>query len=196
MQNSSPSSPAEPPQYVIWYDDERCVGPVDPLEVTYLDEVIEPALEPLSDADYVARYGPILETAARASYVLRGAAVYWCVEWKPGLVVVRFEGDTMRACELVSPVPEFGGRVATQAELDAWDEDARNHQIRLVFDAWDAQFDADDFAWGGFAPAPADVLARFEAAVAHANALIPHEEDELDDDFEDLFDDDDDDERP
>jgi len=116
--------------------------PVGEPEAEYLRNTVVPALQPLHQADYIEGAQGILTTMARHSYVLWRECVYWCIEWNPGLLIIEFSppGD-FRWCAFRSPNPEFGGRAATEKELDQYDEDARNPQYNMVFTAWDAQTD-------------------------------------------------------
>src|SRR5262245_22318209 len=110
---------------------------VPELERHYLIDNILPTMRPLSDAAYMLGPAVILGTFARYSYLLFDRAVYWCVEWEPGLVVVRFSGEGGMAWTAIrSPVPGFGGRTPLQEDLDAYDETADNPQYNLVFTAW------------------------------------------------------------
>jgi hypothetical protein len=136
-------------------------------EADYLREVVLPRLRPLSEEDYVNGPLAILGSGAHLSYVLAGSDVYWCVEWNPGLLVIRFSADgSMSWCALRSPVPDFGGRAATGEELDAYDEDEPNPQYNLVFDAWDPQLDPD--LRDGWTTASGDESRRWKAAMAQA----------------------------
>lgn len=163
-------------QYVNFvYDDgdtpELHSGPVDEDDAAYLRRVAA-ELKPLSEDEYVNGPAAILSTLAKSSYVLDGTTLYWCAEWEPGFVVVSFvPGGQMSWVAVRSPVPGFGGREETDADWDAYDEDAENPQYNLIFPPWDAQFDADDRESGGFVPADDDVRSRFEAALARANEL-------------------------
>lgn len=160
------SEPTETDEPVLWSHS------VAPGEEAYLRESALPAMRPLSDEEYRTGPAKILNTLGHYSYVLDGDIVYWCVEWEPGLVVIRFAPDgSLAIAELRSPNPEFGGREATQEELDNYDEDnpERLHQYKLVFDAWDAQFDEDEREdWEIVDDA---TKSRFDAALAHANSL-------------------------
>ena len=152
-------------------DDETTTltRPVDAVDVEYLREKVIPVLHPLSVDEYSFGPAAILHTAAPHSYVLDGTVVYWCVEWAPGLLVIRFAPDgEMAWAALKSPVPGFGGREATEAEWDAYDEDAENPQYNLVFDAWDDIFDQEREAWE---PISASDLAAYTAALAPVNRL-------------------------
>ena len=163
-------------QYVNFVagDDENEIphcGPVAEEDAQYLRRAIA-TLRPLSDEDYVNGPAIILGTMARFSYVLDGDAVYWCVEWEPGLIIVRFSPTQPLAwTALRSPNPEFGGRQASDDEWEDYDEDGPNSQYTLVFQSWDAQFDAQEREWRAFVPAPPEVQERFEAALARANDL-------------------------
>lgn len=140
-------------QYIIFVSEGEAAAPVlwsrsvAPGEETYLRELVFLALRPLSEEEYKSGPARILNTAARYSYVLDDDTVYWCVEWEPGLLVLRFTPDSALAlAELRSPNPQFGGREATPEELANYDEDNEEeaHQYNLIFDAWDAQFDEDE----------------------------------------------------
>lgn len=157
------ADPVETDEPVLW----SCS--VAPEEETYLREAVVPALRPLSEEAYRSGPAQILNTAARYSYVLDGSVVYWCVEWEPGLVVIRFAPDNSLAmAELRSPNPQFGGREATDEELSSYDEDneEQSNQYHLIFDAWDAQFDPD--ARNAWEVVDDDTRIRFDAALAQA----------------------------
>jgi hypothetical protein len=150
-------------------------GPLGADEREYLLRGIVPALRPLSDDEYLNGPIVILNTLARYSYVLVNRDVFWCVEWEPGLIVVRFSPNgAMAWAAFRSQVPEFGRRTPTAEDLkfaSELDPDADNPQYNLVFDAWDAQFEEDEREYRDFEPASADERARWEAALAHAIAL-------------------------
>src|SRR5690242_6792961 len=101
-------------QYVIFVYTENGEGvphtaPVPDSDAEYLRRAAL-TMRPLSDEEY--SNGPlcILHTLAKYSYVLDGSDVYWCVEWEPGLIAVRFSPDgAMQWTALRSPVPDFGG---------------------------------------------------------------------------------------
>lgn len=161
-------------KYIIFAEeDEKTVlrsQSLGPASEVYLREVVLPALRPLSDEEYSSGPVKILSTAAPFSYVLDDEIVYWCVEWEPGLLVVKFAPDkSLAQAELPSPNPQFGGREATDEELENYDEDAENHQYNLVFDAWDAQFDEEELQ--EWEVVDEDTKNRFEAALAHVQML-------------------------
>jgi hypothetical protein len=134
-------------KYMIYAQYPRQEGrllcsPVGPEDARYLRERVLPTMHPLSEDQYKSGPAVILHTAARWSYVLWEKSVIWCVEWMPGLVIIKFTCDAkMLWTAIRSPIPEFGGREAMEVEVRAYDEDATNHQYSLVFRAWDAQFD-------------------------------------------------------
>jgi hypothetical protein len=159
-------------EYVIQIGEEAAsyTHAVDPADAAYLREVVIPRLRPLSDQEYSEGPAAILHTMAPFSYVLDGPQLYWCVPWNPGLLVIRFSpAGAMAWAAFRSPNPEFGGREATDAEWDAYDEDAEDPQYNLVFDAWDARFDEELLK--EWSPAAPDTQQRFDAALAHVNAL-------------------------
>lgn len=136
----------------------------------YLSEVVSPVLRSISDDEYINNFARILNTLARFSYILDREVIYWCIEWNPGLVVVKFAPDcSLAVAELHSPNPQFGGREATDKEIESYDENAVNHQYHLVFDAWDAQFDEE--ALKEWTIADRDTINRFDAALAHVQTL-------------------------
>lgn len=146
-------------------------APVAADEATYFERIIA-ELRALSEEDYMNGPAVVLHTMAKFSYILRGEELFWCIEWQPGLIVVRMAPrQPMSWAAIRSPVPNFGGREASEAELEAYDEDAENPQYNLIFTPWDAQFDAQDREWYSFVPADADVQSRFEKALARVNEL-------------------------
>ena len=159
--------------YLIWLDDDVLWhAEANPSDEAWLRETVLPHLQPLADDAYINGPLAILSTAARYSYALDGTSVLWLVEWDPGLLVLQFSSDGGIAwASARSPVPGFGGRPIEPGEADAYDEDARNPQYHLVFDAWDAQFDEDDREGAGFSVAPPEVEARWRQAMAHAQRL-------------------------
>ena len=128
-------------------------APVADDDAAYLSRIVA-ELRQLSDDEYTDGPAVLLSAFARHSYVLDGAEVYWCVEWDPGLIVVRFSArDELSWAAIRSPVPNFGGRAADDDECEEYDEDAANPQYNLVFIPWDAQFDAQLRQWDLFVPA-------------------------------------------
>jgi hypothetical protein len=157
-------------------EEEMYVAPLADDDAKYFREAILPNLQPLSDDQYMHGLAMVLHTLARFSYVIHERDVFWCIEWQPGLIVVRFSPDKgMAWTALRSPHPEFGGREATQEEIDAYneaeDEDDENPQYNLVFDAWDAQLDEDTRGWNGFEPVDDETRAIYQDAMAKAQEL-------------------------
>lgn len=147
------------------------MAPVDADDADYLRKAAA-AMRPLSKEDYVAGPAALLHILVRYSYVLDGHDVYWCVEWTPGMIVIRFSPDgSMAWIGLQSPVPDFGGRKASKEEWDAYDEATANHQVNLIFEPWTAQFDEDERQSKGYVAANLQVEAAFEAALAGVNIL-------------------------
>ncbi len=147
-------------------------GPVSNKDAAYLLQ-IAPYLRPLEDEAYMMGPAVVLHTFAKYSYVLDGNDVYWCIEWDPGLLVVKFSPEHDLAwVSLRSPVPNFGGRTPLPEDGDPDEyEDEDNPQYNLIFIPWDAQFDQTDREWRSFLPADTELQARFERALSHANAL-------------------------
>lgn len=163
--------------YIIFAptQDEEAVmltAPLEDGEREYFVKGILPTLQPLSEKDYMQGPAVILHTLAKFSYILYRKDVYWCAEWDPGLVVVRFSPDgTLAWSALRSPIPNFGGRAPNAGDLDNFDEDAENYQYNLVFNAWDAQFDEDVREWRSFKDADASTIQAYQAALAHTQTL-------------------------
>jgi len=147
-------------------------GPVGDGDVAYLRKAAT-HFKPLSEEEYMTGPAVILHTMAKSSYVLDGRDLYWCIEWDPGLLVVRMSaGQEMQWVALRSPVPNFGGREPLPEDGDPDDYDGDdNPQYNLIFTPWDAQFDEQHREWGAFVPAGDQVQARFENALARVNAL-------------------------
>lgn len=148
-------------------------APLSERESDYLIGKVLPTMVPLSDEAYMLGPAVILGTLARYSYVLWEDAVYWCIEWNPGLVVVRFSCDGgMAWTGIRSPVPDFGGRTPLQEDLDAFDDAAENPQYNLVFTAWDAATgDEGDREYFGFLPADPMTQQLFGQAMEHVDSL-------------------------
>src|SRR5262245_3788703 len=147
-------------------------GPVPDSDAAYLRKAAT-LLRPLSDDDYMTGPACILHTLAKFSYVLDDQDLYWCVEWQPGLLVVRMTPNKeLEWVALRSPVPNFGGRepLPEDGKPDEYDPED-NPQYNLIFTPWDAQFDQQDKEWGSFVPADSEVQSRFESALARVNAL-------------------------
>lgn len=170
-------------KYVIWViedDDSEALytGPVPSSDADYLAKVI-PLLEPVSHAEYISGLAAILSTAARFSYILLGDDILWCVEWSPGFIVVKFSPDGQILGAAIKALnPSFGGREATDEELDAFDEE-NNPQYNLIFDPWDAQFDEEYRESGHFQCANEDEIARYQSALKPVSDLEEFEETSL-----------------
>lgn len=147
-------------------------APVEEADKRYLQAIVQQAMRPLSHEEYMHSLAVLLQTFARSSYILDGDALYWCVEWDPGLIVIRFTpGEAISWAAVRSPIPEFGGRVPLQVDIDAYDDDAENHQYNLVFSAWDAQFSEQEREWLEFGPATETTITAQENALELANQL-------------------------
>jgi hypothetical protein len=165
-------------QYInfVYGDGEDCdpamhAAPVAADDAAFLQRII-PQLGPLSEDDYMNGPAAVLHTAAKYSYILNAYEVFWCIEWAPGLIVIRFSPNQPMAWAAIrSRVPDFGGREASDAEWNDYDEDAEDPQYNLVFHPWDAQFDAQYRERRGFVPADSDVQSRFKRALFLANEL-------------------------
>ena len=147
-------------------------GPVADSDAAYLRQAAA-HLKPLSDEEYMTGPAAILQTTAKYSYVLDSAGLYWCIEWDPGLLVVRMVPDNeMQWVALRSPVPNFGGREPLPEDGDPDDYACDdNPQYNLIFTPWDAQYDKQDREWGSFIPADKEVQSRFENALERVNSL-------------------------
>ena len=174
MQSNSPMQY----QYAIFVEDEQGrevmhTAPVSEDDARFLRERVVPTFQALDDETYLDGPAMILHTGARFSYVLDGEDLLWCVEWEPGLLVVRFSADGRMAwTALRSPVPGFGGRTPLKQDLEGYDEDAEDPQYNLVFHAWDAQFDEFSRTHCGFVPASEDAQRRHAACLRHPDGLV------------------------
>ena len=162
-------------QYITFAEDMdrgevMLCGPVRPEEAAYLREAIAPRLQPLSKEDYANGPAAILQTDARWSYVLDGETAYWCVEWPPGLLVLQFtEQGPMQWTAVPSAQPE----TAQELALKNYDESEDDSQYRLVYEAWDAQFEGG--LRTGWKTAPETIELHFEKALTQVRQV----EDEL-----------------
>src|SRR5262245_30598026 len=110
----------ETPRYVIFVDEggeeeTMMVAPVAKADREYFLKAIVGTVRPLSEHEYENGIALILHTLARSSYILYKDEIYWCIEWQPGLIAVRFSPTGLLAwTALRSPVPNFGGRTPTK----------------------------------------------------------------------------------
>lgn len=162
-------------QYITFAEDMdrgeiMLCGPVRPQEMAYIRETIAPQLQPMTKEDYVNGPAAILQTEARWSYVLDGETAYWCVEWLPGLLVLQFtENGPMQWATVASSQLE----AANAAEMKDYNEDEDEPQYRLIYEAWDAQF--EDGLREGWKVAPEATELSFERALTQVRQI----EDEL-----------------
>jgi hypothetical protein len=160
--------------FVFEGDDEPTLhtAPVAEGDAAYLRKAAT-HLKPLTDEEYMAEPACILRTMAKSSYVLDDRDLYWCIEWDPGLLLVKMSGDRdLEWVAIRSPIPDFGGRKPLPEDGNPEDyDDDDNPQYNLIFTPWDAQYDKQDREWGSFVPASNEVQTRFEGALARVNAL-------------------------
>ncbi|KAF0811384.1 hypothetical protein IGB42_04150 [Andreprevotia sp. IGB-42] len=151
-------------------EEQMYAAPVADDDARYLKQYVAPTLQPLSMPDYMHGPAVLLHTFARFSYILDEQHLYWCIEWNPGLLVLRFAVDgSMGWTAIRSPVPGFGGQEELEADVLAYDDDAENHQRNLVFTAWNSLFDKQYRKWYAFVPATQAVAARHEQLLQGVN---------------------------
>ena len=163
-------------------------GPVPANDAAYLRQVAS-LMRPLSEEEYMTGPAVILHTMAKYSYVLDNHDLYWCVEWDPGLLVIRMSPKKeMMWAAIRSPVPNFGGRepLPEDGDPDDYDHDD-NPQYNLIFTPWDAQYDEQYRERGSFVPADKDVQTRFENALSRVNKLGSVMESRYSDDMDGWF---------
>lgn len=166
-------------KYIILDDDDQftCDVPFD--DQKYLEK-IKPNLKPLTNDEYFSGLDKVLMTAARFSYVIDAENLLWCIEWEPGFIVVSFspeEGLSAVAVRALNPC--FGGREATEEEMEQYDEDDVNPQYNIIFDPWDAQFDEGYFSSLGFSSATPEEKAVFAKATSIVESLRSSEFDDI-----------------
>jgi len=166
---------AQEPLYMIWVDEGPRVlyaGPLAEGDRAFFLEQVTPTLRPLSAEDYAGSFMAILRTFAKCSYILAEGGLYWCVEWQPGLLVIRVSPEgSLSWTAMRSPVPKFGGREPLPGDDDNYDEDAENPTYNLIFRAWDAQFDEEYREEDGFVPADEEQAATFAALMKTLNDI-------------------------
>ncbi len=80
----------------------------------------------------------VFQTGARYSYVIDEDELLVCVEWQPGLLIIKVsEQQEFKWVALRSPIPNFGGRVPLpeDGDLDEYDG-LDNPQYNIVFTPW------------------------------------------------------------
>lgn len=119
---------------------------------------------PLSREQITHGLAVIFQTGTRYSYVIDQDELLVCIEWQPGLLIIKVsEQQEFKWMALRSPIPNFGGRVPLPEDGDPDEyDDLDNPQYNLVFTPWDAQFDPDEREYYGFSPAGSDVEEQFE----------------------------------
>lgn len=157
------------------------VKPLENILAQYMRKQVLPLMKPLSKDDYL--YGPaaILGAEAAYSYLLDGSVVYWCVEWDPGLLVIRFDDKGKMAYAALQALnPLFGNRTATLADIKAYEERECDQQVELVYQGYDAQFeDADRTGW---VIATRPFRRAFDTAIEFVNVMHEKLEDGFGDD--------------
>lgn len=125
-------------------------------DAAYLQKKVIPKMKPLTDDEYL--YGPsgIVRTPAKHSYVIDGNDVYWCIDWSPGLLVIRFSPDGSMA---------WGAMNRAKEGEDDFDDPRYN----LVYRAWDAQF--DEIEQEDWNTAPKALVDRHTKAMEHVGKL-------------------------
>lgn len=144
-------------------------GPVAIADANYLREAVA-LMKPLTDEQYMSGPAVLPHFMAKFSYVLDGETIFWCIEWDPGLIVLRvpLEG-TFSWVALRSPIPDFGGREPIPVDREPSEYGFENNpQYNLVFDAWDAQSETEARE-RGFAQADDETHTIFEAAMLRLN---------------------------
>lgn len=160
-------------QYVAFFDEDdesvMHVAEVGKTEYKFLTNQVLPSLKPLSAEQYMVGPAGVLHTFAKFSYVLFKGDLYWCIEWTPGLVIVRIrKGGELSWAAFRSPNPQFGGRKATRVEIASFDCDAEDPLDNIVFYPWNAALERNsDF----FKPASRRWCVQYELAIDHLNAL-------------------------
>jgi len=152
-----------------WYS-----GPVADSDAQYLRHAGE-FVKPLTDEEYMTGPAVILHTLAKHSYVLDGTDLFWCIQWDPGLLILKMvPGESLSWIALRSPIPDVGGREPLPEDVDTadFDEDD-NPQYNLIFTPWDASFDQQQREWDSFVPSSDQEIERLEASLSRVNALGP-----------------------
>ena len=144
-------------------------GPVAIADANYLREAAA-LMKPLTDEQYMTGPAVLPHFMAKFSYVLDGETIFWCIEWDPGLIVLRVPREgTFSWVALRSPIPDFGGREPLPIDREPSEFGFDNNpQYNLVFDAWDAQSETEARE-RGFAPADDETHTIFEAALLRLN---------------------------
>lgn len=159
-------------QYIIQIgedpeDMQLYAAPVKDSDADYLNRAMV-HFKPLSYEEYAHGLAIVFQTGARYSYILDDDMLLMCIEWEPGLLVVRvLHEHELLGVALRSPIPNFSGRVPLPEDGDPEEYDGLdNPQYNLVFTAWDAQFDSDDREYYGFDPAGVEIKVKFQSLLS------------------------------
>lgn len=142
---------------------ERYVAPVAEADEEYLRRAVQHFV-PLTLEQIAQGLSVIFQSGAQYSYVINENELLVCIEWQPGLLIVKVsEEQELQWVALRSPIPNFGGRVSLPEDGDPAEyDDLDNPQYNVVFTPWDAQFDPDEREYYAFSPAGSDVVEHFE----------------------------------
>jgi hypothetical protein len=144
--------------------------PVTKADADYLRDKVIPVMQEMSDEDYLFGPAGFLCTLAASSYILDEDAIYWCIRWEPGIVVLKFSArEPIQWAALRRLGPEVGDREPSDEEWDDWNDENEDYQYNLVFDGFDAAIDPQQRE--GCSPASVDLMAKWEAAIHHADEL-------------------------
>lgn len=175
--------------YLVSIEDEKeadsftlHMSNVDKGDADYLRHAAK-HLQSLSDEQYMTGPAVLLLSMAKSSYVLSGKDLYWCVEWTPGLVIVRVSPEKPLAWVGLAAQgagsPNLGltglGSVvddSTSREIGCENERDRlgNPQYNLIFDCYDAQQDTE-FRESEFVVADVEVRENFQNALSQLDRL-------------------------
>lgn len=130
-----------------------------------LQDVI-PKLQPLTEEEYMDGPMAIVHTAARYTYVYDsedGGSLLWCIDWKPGILVIRIGCDGALSWAAVQK--------PCVVNPEEW-EDIPDPAYILIYDAWDAECgDISDAERSLWAPPSPKVTARYESILQSLNDI-------------------------
>ena len=159
-------------EYVFYSEQhgKQFTRPVSTESELYLNRFILLMMSPLSDDDYILGPLKLFGSLSKYIYILDNENVYWCISETPGLVLVKFSPNSfLEQATAPSPNPEYGGRKATEFEVQKYQEIDVNPQQFLIYDAWNEQFEKP--LQEDWKPLSEDGKVRFKAAIRHASDL-------------------------
>jgi len=137
----------------------------------YARSALLPRLRPIDPDTFRHSLNHMVGTAAKSVYFIENGALFWCVDWFPLLILVRFDPDQSIAAEAFrQPTPQHDEPLPGEEPWDE-DEDGLCPLYSLIYAVWDYQFDARDRAHIGAEPIHPELDAIWAGTIEWLDAI-------------------------